>query len=86
MSGIRAGREAGPSLGGVAMGDWVPRTGGGLYRWAIEQEDRTGLAVIRYLRRWGKRAGYPPNIVDWDAGQVAAGHSEAMRAIGEFLR
>jgi hypothetical protein len=67
-------------------GDWTPTTGRALYRWAVEREDATGLGVVRYLRRWGKLRGYPASMVAWDAGQVAAGHAEAMRAIGEFLR
>lgn len=69
--------------GGSTMADWTPKTGRGLYRWAIERDESTGLAVVRYLRQWGKLRGYPRSIVDWDAAQVAAGHAEAMRAIGE---
>lgn len=67
------------------MADWKPTTGAGLYRWAIEQEDATGLGVRRYLRRWGRRRGWPENIIRWDHHQVEAGLAEARRAIAEYL-
>jgi hypothetical protein len=63
----------------------APRTGRALFAWAKEQDQRYGVGLLKYLTGWAKLQVFPPRMVDWDADQVARGHSEGCHKL-QLLR
>lgn len=57
----------------------VPRTGGQLYRWARDFDDRENVGLVDYLQRWAKLREYPRMMKDWSEHQVAAALDEVNR-------
>ena len=61
--------------------DQSPRTGKALFAWAKQQEERHGVALLKYLNNLGKLHEHPSRMIDWDADQVALAYAEAIRKL-----
>ena len=61
--------------------DQAPRTGKALFAWAKQQEERHGVALLKYLNNLGKLHEHPGRMIDWDADQVALAYDEAIRKL-----
>ncbi len=59
----------------------APRTGRALFAWTKDQDEKYEFGLLRHLNTWSKRQDFPPRMVDWDDGQVAAGYAEGCRRI-----
>jgi hypothetical protein len=59
----------------------APTTGGALYRWAKDQDERDDAGLVEHLARWAKREGLPRKMVDWDADEVSRGYAEAVKRL-----
>jgi hypothetical protein len=58
-----------------------PRTGRALFAWTKDQEERSGVTLLKYLNGWGKRQDFPARMVEWDAEQVRRAYEEACRKL-----
>jgi hypothetical protein len=62
----------------------APRTGKALFRWAMQMQEKTDHAVLKFLNGYGKSEGFSSDrIVDWTADEVARGYAEAGRKLKE---
>jgi hypothetical protein len=76
-------RPPAASSNGVA-GDKAPRDGRAFFRWVKDQEQRHEFGLLKYMNGWAKLQDFPGRMVDWDAGQIALAHTEAVRRLGSL--
>jgi hypothetical protein len=58
-----------------------PRTGRALFGWIKNQEEKSGVELLKYINGWGKIQEFPGRVVDWDEEQVAQAYAEANRKL-----
>jgi hypothetical protein len=64
------------------IGERVPTSGKGLWRWAAEIERLQGPGLIKHMTERAKgRPGWPDKIVNWSAAQVAEAFEDAEAAL-----
>lgn len=79
-----AGPEPAPAHGGgTSHGHGMPRSGKGLFAWAKEKEQHTGVALIKHINGFAKSQGFPGRMVDFDEDQVQACYEEALRQLSD---
>lgn len=61
----------------------APKTGKALFAHLVEHGKANKIDLVKSIQEWGLRAGFPARLVDWDSAQVAEGHAEAQRMLGE---
>lgn len=59
----------------------APTSGGRLYHWCKDLDERDGLGLVEHIARWAKREGLPGKMVAWDADQVSRAYKEAVRRL-----
>lgn len=65
----------------------TPRSGKGLFAWIKEQEQKTGIPLLRDINEWAKRQGYTGRMVDWNADTVDSAVVAAKHILyGDFER
>lgn len=67
--------------GNGGYGDRPPTTGKALFAWCMKQKEATGADIVGIVNDHGKSQRWPKKMIDWDSGQVADAHAEAVAAI-----
>jgi len=81
--GVGAAEPAGPSPSEPihTSRSTGPRTGRALFAWTKDQEQRSGVTLLKYMNGWAKLQDFPARMVEWDADQVSRAYEEACRKL-----
>ncbi len=73
-----AARRGGPVA--PESGD-CPKSGGGLYAWVKDQDEKYDLGLLKHINAWAKRQQLEGRMKDWEPGDIKKAWNEANRRI-----
>ena len=74
-------QSGGGGYGGSDRSNDRPRNGKALFAWAKNQEEKTGLAVIKTINDYGQMHRWAARMIQWDNQQVDKAVDEALAYI-----